>query len=1011
MATAIHETAYPRIPSSISETELVKIYTPEKDELDFISKNAKTSSAKLGLTLLLKLFQRLGYFPTFNEIPFQIIEYIGIAAGLKNIKSNLKAYLKMKSRWTHMAIIRSYLNIKAYRNGGKKFMVEAMEKASKIKDIIADIINSAIEEMVSERYELPAFDTFLRNAYDVRASINKIFYRNIYGQLNESQKKIIMQLFIKEEDETTSLWYNLKQDPGRPTVKQIREFINHLNWLKSLNVTNIDLNNIPESKLKRFVEEAKTLNIHKMNEISEHKRFSLSVSLIQSQIAQAYDDLVEMFIRRVNKLHVTAKTALEEYKLSHQEIADQLIETLGKIAENWGAIKDKDSRIKAVENIFAGNEAEILKQCEAHLAYSKNNHILFMPQFFKPQRAFFFKMIELLRPKSTTSDKVLEKASNFLLKNKYSKSVDLSIIENIRLENGNTETVQVIDLSWIPDKWWRLVTNAHKRNVFVRAVNRVYFEICLFSCIAQELRALDLYVEDAYKYSDYNKHLPSPEEYEAEIGFFCEQSGFSYDPDIFVSHLQSWLDKTITLTDTSFPGNESVAIKNGELIIKKIRKKIEPQGFLTIEKLITEKLPELNILDVLSDTEYWLNWTSKFSSVSGFEERMVNPKQRFITTTFCYGCNLGPSQTSRSIDGLDRKQVAYVNQRYINEEKLLNANVDIINQYNKFILPKFWGSGKNSSADGTKWDVYEKNLLSEYHIRYGGWGGIGYYHVSDTYIALFSNFISCGVWEAVYILDGLLENNSDIKPDTVHGDTQAQSTPVFALSYLLGIKLMPRIRNLKDLKWYLPFEDFKVENIGELFTDVIDWQLIKTHLPDMLKVALSISKGKMSSSMILRKLGTSSRKNKLYFAFRELGRVIRTIFLLNFIADESLRRMINAATNISEAWNGFIKWVAFGGQGVISENDREEQRKIIRYNHLVGNLIIFHNVVSMTAIIQNLINDGHIITPEILACLSPYKTNHINRFGIYQLAERIPEPIVKDLNFKKGNENIVSLNR
>ena len=93
-----------------------------------------------------------------------------------------------------------------------------------------------------------------------------------------------------------------------------------------------------------------------------------------------------------------------------------------------------------------------------------------------------------------------------------------------------------------------------------------------------------------------------------------------------------------------------------------------------------------------------------------------------------------------------------------------------------------WGTGKSASADGTKWDLYEQNLLSEYQIRYGGYGGIGYYHVSDTYIALFSHFIPCGVWEAIYILEGLLKNKSDIQPDTVHADTQGQTTPVFALS-------------------------------------------------------------------------------------------------------------------------------------------------------------------------------------------------------------------------------------
>lgn len=54
----------------------------------------------------------------------------------------------------------------------------------------------------------------------------------------------------------------------------------------------------------------------------------------------------------------------------------------------------------------------------------------------------------------------------------------------------------------------------------------------------------------------------------------------------------------------------------------------------------------------------------------------------------------------------------------------------------------------------------------------------------------------------MYILDGLTKNRSDIRPDTLHGDTQAQSAPVYGLAYLLGIKLMPRIRNWKDL---IPF--------------------------------------------------------------------------------------------------------------------------------------------------------------------------------------------------------------
>ena len=266
-----------------------------------------------------------------------------------------------------------------------------------------------------------------------------------------------------------------------------------------------------------------------------------------------------------------------------------------------------------------------------------------------------------------------------------------------------------------------------------------------------------------------------------------------------------------------------------------------------------------------------------------------------------------------------------------------------------------------------------------------------------TYIALFSSFISCGVWEAIYILDGLLENKSDIRPDTLHADTQGQSESVFGLAHLLAIKLMPRIRNWKDLTLYLPYENCKINHIHELFSDTIDWELIMNHFHDMMRIALSISMGKVRSSTILRKLRTYSRKNKIYLAFRELGRVDRTMFLLKYLSSPEFRRLILTATNKSESWNEFIQWVAFGGDD-IRENDRREQRKLIKYNHLIANLVIFHNVATMTMAIRKLTAEGYTIDDEILFRLSPYRTKHINRFGSYKLQlDRIPLPIELEL--------------
>jgi hypothetical protein len=106
-----------------------------------------------------------------------------------------------------------------------------------------------------------------------------------------------------------------------------------------------------------------------------------------------------------------------------------------------------------------------------------------------------------------------------------------------------------------------------------------------------------------------------------------------------------------------------------------------------------------------------------FGPLSGIDAKIDDPRKRFITTLFCYGCNLGPSQTARSVKGLTRKQVARLNLKHVTEGRLDKANVKVINVYNQFALPKYWGSGKRASADGTKWSLYEQNLLSEYHVR------------------------------------------------------------------------------------------------------------------------------------------------------------------------------------------------------------------------------------------------------------------------------------------------------
>lgn len=149
---------------------------------------------------------------------------------------------------------------------------------------------------------------------------------------------------------------------------------------------------------------------------------------------------------------------------------------------------------------------------------------------------------------------------------------------------------------------------------------------------------------------------------------------------------------------------------------------------------------------------------------------------------------------------------------------------------------------------------------------------------------------------------------------------------------------------------------------------------------------------------MLRKLSNDSKKNRLYQAFRELGRVVRTVFLLRYISDIKLREQITASTNKVEAYNGFSKWFFFVGDGVISENDPEEQEKRIKYNDLVANAVIFQNVVDITLILWDLIKEGYNFSREDLVMLSPYLTRHIKRFGDYVIdLQNIPQSIEENI--------------
>lgn len=701
-----------------------------------------------------------------------------------------------------------------------------------------------------------------------------------------------------------------------------------------------------------------------------------------------------MICKQMMKVQHLADTELENYLTANQDKTDEILRRFAQLGTLLQSDQPVDDQITQARHLVT-ERPDLCEFSRVHSEFGGKNECRFMWRYFKARRSELFRILAKLRFVATSQDKCFENALAFVLANNRRHS------DWITLNDKGKTVLTPQDLDWMPAKWWKLVTGESDSKVEPSRVNRRQFEVCVFRQLVQELKSADICVPGSDTYSDFREQLLSADECNKVLAEYGELVGLPVESQAFVDHLRTQLTDAANAVDRDYLSNTYFNITNGRPTLAKLIKKPEPKGFRVVDEALTRKLQalDLSMLDVLGDTMRWLNWGQFFGPLSGHESKLEDEERRQILTTFAYGTGLGPTQVAKSVSGVSDRQIAFVNQRHITTEKLEVTICEVINAYNRFWLPKLWGDAKRAGADGTMWDLYENNLLSEYHIRYGSWGGIAYYHVSDTYIALFSHFIPCGVWEAIYILDGLTKNKSDIQPDTLHGDTQAQSTPVFGLAYLLGIKLMPRIRNWKDLKCYKPSSDEAYKHISDLFAkDNINWALISRHLPDMLQIALSIKAGKIAPSAILRKLGTASRKNKLYYAFRELGRVVRTCFLLEYVNSEELRRLIQSATNRCESFNKFAQWVYFASD-LIQENVRDEQTKVIKYNHLIANLLIFHNCKSMTQALKELQDDGMVLTPEILRALSPYR-QHPSRFGMYELRDSKVEPIDYDVQLE-----------
>jgi TnpA family transposase len=977
--TAIDRTAYPRLGLRLNHEELGARYTLTETDRDFVCANTRGEVGSLVLAMLLKTRQDFGCFPALGEMHLDTVAHLASQLGSRPSTWPGNSH-GSTSLYRYQAAVRAHLSVTPYGDVAEELVTKTTLEAAEAMSDPADLINRAVETLQVASIDLPAFSTLDRLVNRLRTEVHERIYLQVAMRVTPEQMAVLDTLLVKPANSTTTTFNRLKQTPGPATPATIRLWVERLDWLVELIDPDPLLEGIAYTKLRQFAAEAAALDVGDLRDISQPgKLCTLLLALLRQARMRCRDELVQMLLRRVRKTQASAKEQLAVLHDKHRGTEESLIGILGRVLQTAQSETDDDAFGRQVRQILSeqGGVEALSGKCESVSAWHSDNDLPLLWPIHARHRSLLFELTDLLDIRSATQDRSLLDALEIVRKYRHARRY---------------EVFDPVDLGFASQRWQSFIS---KRKLGHTGLDRRELEVCVFIYLSDALQAGDLYVVGAEEFADYRAQLLPWSECEPRMATYCAALGIPERGVDFAAVLKAELTSLADQVDAGFPTNSELSVdKDGTPHLKQLATSIQPQGLAQFEQEIRARMPERHLLDILKHTEHWSGYTRHFGPPSGADPKLANATQRYIFAVFGYGCNLGPAQTARHGPEIATAQVLRrINAQHVNADKLEAAMVDVINQYVRFTLPRHWGSDKTAIADGTHVKLRENNLMGSTHIRYGGYGGIAYHHIAGTYIALFTSFISCGVWEGVHILDALTKNRSKIQPDTLHADTQGQSEPIFGLCRVLGIKLMPRMRGLSDAVFYRPGKAVRYKHIDALFGDEIDWDLIATHAHDMIQVALSIQAGRVMPSMLLRKLGSYSRKSLLYRAFRELGRVERTLFLLRYISNTEVRHVIRAETTKIEAYNDFLDWVCFGGP-VVKSGDPVEQEKQLKYASLVANAVMLSNVADLTEVLSAMAKDGHPVTPELVACTSPHIREHIRRFGRFALdMGDLPNPL------------------
>ncbi|NER24786.1 MAG: Tn3 family transposase [Symploca sp. SIO1C2] len=472
--------------------------------------------------------------------------------------------------------------------------------------------------------------------------------------------------------------------------------------------------------------------------------------------------------------------------------------------------------------------------------------------------------------------------------------------------------------------------------------------------------------------------------------------------EVFISNLQQQMTDGLSQLDQGMPKNNPVKIltkNNGWIRVSPFAALPESNNLSRLKTEIEQRWSMTSLLDMLKETDLRVNFTQHFKSVSSREN--LDPKvlqKRLLICLYGLGTNTGIKRLSLGDLGEKYQDLLYVRRKFIHKSQLRNAIAEIINATFNARLPQIWGEGTTTCAsDSKKFGAWDQNLMTEWHIRYGGRGVMIYWHVEKNSACIYSQLKTCSSSEVAAMIEGLLRHCTSMKIDKNYVDSHGQSEVAFAFTHLLGFQLMPRLKGIHRQKLYRPFagQPDAYPNLQPILTRPINWDLIRQQYDQMIKYATALRLGTAETEAILKRFNRSNLSHPTYRALAELGKVIKTIFLCKYLHSESLRREVNEALNVVESWNNANGFIFFGKGKEIATNRMEDQEIAVLSLHLLQSCLVYIN----TLMIQEVLSEPvwmNMMQPDDLRALTPLIWSHVNPYGIFRLDldERLPIQMV-----------------